>query len=137
MLAQTLIVASAAIVLLLGSLHLLYTFFSNKFVPRDAALTAHMQRVSPAITRQTTLWRAWVGFNASHSLGAMLFGTVYGYLGLLHLPMLLDAPLLLAIGLLFLAAMLVLAQRYWFRIPLVGIGLALLLFAIGTALLLA
>lgn len=137
MLAQTLIVASAAIVLLLGTLHLLLTYFSAKFVPRDADLTAHMQCVSPAISPQTTLWRAWIGFNASHSLGAMLFGALYGYLGLLHLHMLLDAPLLLAIGLLFLGTMLVLAQRYWFRVPLLGIGLALLLFALGTLLLLA
>ena len=26
------------------------------------------------ITPQTTLWRAWIGFNASHSLAAILFG---------------------------------------------------------------
>ncbi len=28
-----------------------------------------MQQVSPVITRQTTMWKAWVGFNASHSYG--------------------------------------------------------------------
>jgi hypothetical protein len=26
------------------------------------------------------MWKAWVGFNASHSYGAILFGLVYGYL---------------------------------------------------------
>ena len=46
--------------LLPDTLHLLLTYFSAKFVPRDATLTAHMQCVSPAISPQTTLWRARV-----------------------------------------------------------------------------
>src|SRR5438046_6957052 len=30
------------------------------------------------------MWRAWVGFNASHSMGAMLFGLVFAFLALAH-----------------------------------------------------
>ncbi|UZE36977.1 hypothetical protein LOY69_10955 [Pseudomonas sp. B21-059] len=129
MLAPALIIASSAIVLLLGTLHLIYTFASDKFQPRDPALAERM-------TRQTSLWRAWVGFNASHSLGAMLFGLVYGYLAWLHPALLLEARGLLLIGLGFLASLWVLAIRYWFRIPLVGISLALVLFAAACGLLL-
>lgn len=128
MIAQLLICASAAIVLLLGTVHLLYTFASNKFQPRDPTLAEHMQNVAPVITRQTTVWKAWVGFNASHSLGAMLFGLVYGYLALAAPLALLRDGFLLGLGVLFLASMAVLAWRYWFRIPLIGISLALLLF---------
>lgn len=128
MIVQLLICASAAIVLLLGTVHLLYTFASNKFQPRDSALAEHMQNVAPVITRQTTVWRAWVGFNASHSLGAMLFGLVYGYLALAAPLALLRDGFLLGLGVLFLASMAVLAWRYWFRIPLIGISLALLSF---------
>ena len=36
------------------------------------------------ITRETTMWKAWVGSNASDSYGAILFGAVYGYLSLTH-----------------------------------------------------
>jgi len=42
---------------------------------------------------------------------------------------------LLLIGLGFLASLWVLAIRYWFRIPLAGISLALVLFSAGTLLL--
>jgi hypothetical protein len=64
--ASVLVAASAAIILLLGAMHLLYTFRSNKFHPRDPALLLRLQQDSPVISRQTTMWNAWVGFNASH-----------------------------------------------------------------------
>ena len=44
MVAQALVVISAAIVLLLGSLHLIYTFFGSKLRPRDPTLQARMPR---------------------------------------------------------------------------------------------
>lgn len=78
--AAGLIALSAAILLVLGLLHLLYTFHGVKLHPRDADLQARMRAVSPVITRETTRWKTWIGFNASHSFGAILFGTVYGYL---------------------------------------------------------
>ena len=31
---------------------------------------------------ETTVWRTWIGFNASHSLCAILFGLIFGYLAL-------------------------------------------------------
>ena len=43
-----------------------------------------MQEMSLVITRETTMWKAWVGFNAGDSYGAILFGAVYGYLSLTH-----------------------------------------------------
>jgi hypothetical protein len=79
-----LIGASAAIVLLLGLAHLLFTFRGPAFMPRDRVLKARMEEVAPVISRETTIWRAWVGFNASHSFGAILFGAVWGYLALAH-----------------------------------------------------
>lgn len=117
MVAQLLIAASAAIVFVLGAIHLVYTFGSRKFCPRDPVLEDHMQRVSPVLTRQTTMWRAWVGFNASHSLGAMLFGAVYGYLALAHGDLLRQSRFLCVLGALFLGTFVVLAKRYWFNIP--------------------
>jgi hypothetical protein len=44
-----LIFASTAVVGLLGCVHLLFTFSSNKFSPRDAALTEALKVVSPVI----------------------------------------------------------------------------------------
>jgi len=65
--ASILMVLSAGIALALGVLHLVYTFSGNKLTPRDSSLQARMAQVSPVITRQTTMWKAWVGFNATHS----------------------------------------------------------------------
>ena len=58
-----------------------------------------MQEVSPVITRETTMWKAWVGFNASHSYGLILFGAVYGYLAVAHGDFPFRSVFLLSVGL--------------------------------------
>jgi hypothetical protein len=132
--AQILIVASAAIILALGCVHLLYTFHGDRLHPRDAVLMAKMQTESPVLTRKTTMWRAWVGFNASHSYGAMLFGLVYGYLALFHMAMLSASAFLLALGMVLLLAYGVLGRLYWFSVPYRGIVVSALLYAAGLVL---
>lgn len=131
MTAHYLLAASAAILLVLGLLHLVYTFSSNKFDPRDPALKAAMEAVSPVISRQTTMWRAWVGFNASHSYGAILFGVIYGYLALAETKVLFASPFLLGVGLVTLAGYAWLGWRYWFKIPFRGIVISLSLYVLA------
>lgn len=126
-----LVAASAAIVLLLGLIHLLYTFYGPKLLPRDRELQTRMQEVSPVITRQTTMWNLWIGFNASHSYGAILFGAVYGYLALTHSAFLFQSIFLLSLGLLALLGYVFLAKRYFFSIPLGGILLATFLYILA------
>jgi hypothetical protein len=127
-LASALVAASATVILLLGLIHLLYTFRGHKLHPRDAQLEARLREVSPVITRETTMWKAWVGFNASHSFGAILFGSVYAYLSLAHGSFLFGSPFLLSVGLLLLLGYVFLAQRYWFSVPFRGIVLATALY---------
>jgi hypothetical protein len=67
---------SASIIFTLGTAHLAYTFWGTNLTPRDPALQITMSQVSPVITKQTTIWRCWVGFNASHSMGLILFGLI-------------------------------------------------------------
>jgi hypothetical protein len=57
-----------------------------------------MMAVSPVISPETTMWRAWVGFNASHGLCLILFGTQYGYLAMRHSTFLFHSWFLLALG---------------------------------------
>lgn len=129
--APALIVASATVVGLLGCVHLLFTFYSNKFDPRDAMVTEALRVVSPVISRQTTMARAAKGFHASHSLGAMLFALVWGYLALQQWVLLAQSPFLMGLGMVVLLAYLALAWRYWFSVPLRGIALATGLYAAG------
>lgn len=130
-LAASLIAISAAIVLLLGLLHLLYTYYGPKLLPRDRELQVRMQEVSPVITRQTTMWKAWIGFNASHSFGIILFGAVYGYLALVHSEFLFGSVFLLSLGLMLLLGYVVLAKKYFFRIPLRGVIVATFLYVVA------
>ena len=129
--ASLLIAASAAIILLLGLIHLLYTISGPKLLPRDRELQARMQEVSPVITRQTTMWKGYIGFNASHSFALILFGTVYGYLALAHRDFLFQSVFLLAVGLIFLLGFVFLAKMYFFSTPLMGLILATILYGLG------
>lgn len=130
-LASSLVAASAAIILLLGLVHLLYTFHGTKLHPRDPQLIAKLKEVSPVITRETTMWKAWVGFNASHSFGAILFGAVYGYLSLAHSAFLFQSTFLLSLGLLLLFGYVFLGKLYWFSIPFRGILLATAIYVLA------
>ena len=134
MLAQTLIASSATVILSMGTGHLFGTFFTPLFQTRDPALEARMRQVSPKITSRTDMWSCWIGFNASHSLGAMLFGLLYGYLALFHFEMLIGSTFLAALGLAFLASFLVVGWRYWFRVPMTGLVVTTVLYVSGFAL---
>ncbi len=61
----------------------------------------------------------------------MLFGLAYGYLAWFHPTLLLHDLFLLTLGWVMLVAYVVLAKLFWFRIPLIGIGLATLLYSAG------
>ena len=116
---------SAAVVGVLGALHLTYTFSGKKLRPRDTHLERQMQLVSPEISRYTTMWRAWLGFNASHSLGALLFGLVFGWFGLAQPELFFHSPFIIAVGFFTLVGYVLLAKEYWFWIPLTGVSVAL------------
>jgi hypothetical protein len=124
MLASAAMTISAAIILGLGSIHLLYTFVGVQLHPRDPRLQRRMHQTALVLTSDTSVWNAWIGFNASHSLCAILFGLVYGYLALAQPALLFATPFLLVTALALLATLLWLAWRYWFRVPLIGIALA-------------
>jgi hypothetical protein len=92
-------VLSASIVFTLGVVHFIYTFGGLQLTPRDPGLQISMSQISPVITKETTMWRCWVGFNASHSMGLILFGLVFGFLALAHGRILFQSPFLLVVGL--------------------------------------
>ena len=125
------ITASGAVIFTLGLLHLVFTFYGPRFDPRDPSLKLHMQGVSPVISSQTTMWRAWISFNATHSIGAMLYGLVYGYLALRQTEVLFKSWFLLAVGLALLASYVALGKRYWFSIPFRGSIVATVLYLLG------
>jgi hypothetical protein len=126
-----LIGTSALIPLVLGTLHLVYTFHGPKLLPRDASVIEAMKSTAMVITRETTVWKAWIGFNTTHSISLMLFGLVFGYLAVARPEVFFGSAFLVGVGLLALLAFLALARAYFFSIPFAGIGIATLLYLGG------
>jgi hypothetical protein len=127
-------VLSASIIFTLGVVHLVYTFGGPKLTPRDPALQISMSQISPVITKETTMWRAWIGFSASHSMGLILFGLVFGYLALVHGQLLFQSPFLLLVGLAMLGGFVVLSKVYFSRAPLTGVCISLACYLASIAL---
>ena len=113
--------------ILLGLLHALYTPLrpdqQKGLSPRDAALREAMARETLFLTRRTTVWLAWVGFNFSHSLGAVVFGSMVVLIGgnenMFHAQAAKFLPFAVLVGGIYL----LLAFKYWFRTPMIGIAL--------------
>ena len=123
MLAQILIIFGAALMGLLGTLHIVYTFFTNKLEPRDAATATAMKATNPVLTRRVNFWDGWIGFNASHGLGIVLFAGTYLLLAVGHMSCLRDSRALTWLPVAAGAAYLSLG-RYWFRTPIIGLSIA-------------
>jgi hypothetical protein len=74
MLSRILLSASAAIMLFLGGVHLVYTALTHK-LKADRAAGGNSHEAPPyRYLRPNPEWDAWIGFNFSHSLGLILFG---------------------------------------------------------------
>lgn len=129
--ANVLIAAGACVFGALGAIHLLYTFRGTKLHPRDPDLRARMEQSELRITRQTSVWGAYLGFNGTHSLGMLSFAAIYTYLALWRPAVLADSSFLMALGLLVLMAYGLLASRYFFSVPFRGVVLAGGLYALG------
>ncbi|GAA4034641.1 hypothetical protein GCM10022409_18840 [Hymenobacter glaciei] len=110
--------------LLLGSCHLVLTFFSQKFYPRQAETRQQMEQDSPVLTRESTVWQGWVGNHASHSAGMMFVGANTLALGLQSFDRYTHSPVLPWLTLGVCGFYVFLAQRYWFWAPLVGLMVA-------------
>lgn len=136
MLLKVLILIGSSIFLVLGTVHLIYTFFSNKFDPYNTDAYKAMNETSPRLTRETTVWRAWIGFNASHSVGAMFFGAATIYLVFFQFYVLESSAFYLLLCTVNALFYLFLARKYWFRVPMIGITISVTCFIISLILIL-
>jgi len=131
--AKILMVFSASIILTLGVIHLVYTFWGPKLTPREPALQVSMSQTSPVIARETTMWRCWVGFNVSHSMGLILFGLVFGFLAVAHSQLLFQSTFLLVVGLAMLAGLVALCRIYFFSVPFAAVSVSMACYIAGMA----
>ncbi|HKE96211.1 MAG TPA: hypothetical protein VKB34_18020 [Povalibacter sp.] len=125
MASKILMTLSAGIVLVLGVMHLVYTFSGSSLLPRDSAVQTAMSQAPLSITKETTVLRAWVGFNGSHALALIAFALIFGFLAIFHTRFLFGSAYLLAVGFAILVGFVVLARLYWFNVPFAGTSIAL------------
>jgi hypothetical protein len=127
--------------LVLGLAHLRHTPLRvtdrKGLSPRDPALAEAMTKTAPMLTSATDIWRAWVGFNISHSAGAIIFALFVLIIGRTPESFFGQATLVLPLCVAVAASYLWMAKRFWFRIPLIGIAVSLGAFSVSWATILA
>lgn len=139
MTSQIFIILGAIPFLVLGSLHALFTALDmrdpRRLVPKDPEVADAMAGTTIRLAPSRTMWRAWVGFNLSHSLGAVVFGLIYLLLALLEFEMLLVRPVLVYLAVLISVVYVTLSLKYWFIVPTIGTGFGALCFLLGAVML--
>lgn len=129
--APWLIAGAAGVIGVLGLAHVWVTLRGNALQPRDPALAALWAQSYLHITRANPIDRVWLGFNHSHSLGALLFCLVWGWLALAQSQLLFGSAFLLGLGAAVLLVYNLLARAYWFHIPQRGVCAAAMLYLAG------
>lgn len=104
------------------------------FTPRSPGLREAMQASSIGLHRSINLWKAWLGFNLSHSLGLVLFGAAFVYVGVFEPLAFVHSPLLQGCAVLVAATYLALSVAFWFSKPTLGAALGLAGFVLAAAL---
>ncbi len=124
-------ILGSVIITFLGIIHLVYTFFTNKFLPRNENLKKEMHLTSPILTKETTMWNAWIGFNASHSSGAIFIGVINIYLAVKHFSILQTEHFFFLFNITTIGFYVWLAKKYWFKAPLIGISITFICFVVS------
>lgn len=136
--ARYLFLAGAVPFVVLGLAHALATPLrptdSKGLSPWNPAFGEAMAQETLRLTRRTNMWLTWVGFNLSHSLGAVLFGVVVLLIGRTPASFQAEAGVFLPLAALVSGLYLVVGTRYWFRTPIIGILLSNVCFAASWAL---
>ena len=134
-----LLILGGAVFVALGGMHAIYTLLDlrdpRRLVPVDPSVARAMANSALRLSGgRTDMWRAWIGFNFSHSLGVLLFGALAVCAGfrIKTLPVGV-MPALTLIGCVYLA----LALLYWFRSPAIGVAIGTGCFAVAWILSLA
>jgi hypothetical protein len=127
-LAKYLFIAGTLPFILLGTMHWVYTFMDmkrpRKFAPRDDVARLAMQATTMNISNGTTVWKAWMGFHHSHSIGAIFFGLIFLILALQDFGALVDNTVLMRLATVVPLIYLWVSRRFWFLIPTLGIGVS-------------
>ncbi|MGI8723112.1 MAG: LIC_13387 family protein [Geodermatophilaceae bacterium] len=136
--AQAWFVAGTITLMIGGGLHALLSLMGTAryIVPRDHSVKSAMEgtRLQYGGSSAPSMWRAWLGFNISHGLGAFTFGLLCLLIATHDFKLVEEIaairPLTIAVS----AAYIVLSLRFWYYGPAIITGTATACFTIATVL---
>ena len=135
---QLLIVIAAIPFLLFGAGHGALTLRDVKhpraFTPTDPALREAMQQSTLRFHRGWNLWKAWLGFNLTHSLGLIVFGGAFLHVGIFEPQLFASSVLMQAVAVAVSAAYLLVSLQFFFSRPIIGSAIGLACFLAAAAL---
>lgn len=105
----------------LGLLHLRGTFFSNMFATRNPELQQEMKVSYPMISKDMSMWNAWISFNATHSVAAIFIGVINFYLALKHFNFILGDHFFFLLTIAAMSFIVWLSIKYWFSTIRIGV----------------
>jgi len=131
MIAKYLWEIGSIIIAAMGFLHLRATLFTNKLFPQNEKLIEEMKTSSLILTNKLTMWKSWIGFNATHSSGAIFIGVLNFYLALSYFEILQSDYFLRLFTILTMGFYVWIAKKYWFKTVLILLSIAWLCFIIS------
>jgi hypothetical protein len=108
----------------LGVLHVVFTLLDERnprrLAPDDPAVLAAMQNSTLRLSRgATTMWQAWISFNLTHSLAALMLGAACFIMA--AVLRIFAFPPLALFALAGVSALIsLIGLRYWFGVPRAG-----------------
>lgn len=136
--AQAWFIAGTIPLMIGGGLHALLSLAGapRYVIPRDRSVKPAMEgtRLQYGGSVAPSMWRAWLGFNISHGLGALIFGLLCLLIATHDFTLVENIaairPLTIAVS----AAYIVLSLRFWYYGPAIITGIAAACFSIATVL---
>lgn len=136
MIAQYLWIAGSVIIGLMGLSHLRATLGTTKLHPKDEQLVKDMQSSTLQISDELNMWKAWIGFNATHSAGTIFIGIINLYLACKQPEFLKSSCFLLLLTVITSAFYVWVAARYWMKAVKILLMIAFACFAVAGILIL-
>ena len=101
--------------MIMGILHLYGTLFTPFMHPRNEKLIPEMKRATLKITDKLTLWKSWIGFNATHGAGVIFLGVSNLYVNWKYREILQHDLILPTLTIVIVSFYCWVAWKFWFK----------------------
>lgn len=101
--------------MLIGIMHLIGTLFTELLHPKNKKLMEEMKYTPIVVDDKVSIWKAWIGFNATFSICLFLMGFINFYLAYSYFEILKGFSILSISSLSCLVLLILLSHKYSIR----------------------